>query len=113
APFPDLLAQDRPVILPEQPHELVVGAPLRAVEVQDLDRFRHGATSRAADWRSSHARSTWRASVRRLPTASRMVNRPASRVWDRNTSPLRLTASMIATLAASSAVSSAASRSGR
>ena len=57
----------------------------------------------AASRSSAHARSTWRASVRRLPTASRIVNRPSSRVCDRKTSPVRLTASMIAALAASSA----------
>ena len=61
------------------------------------------STSVAAGRSSSHARSTWRASVRRLPTARRIVNRPRSRVCDRNTSPVRLTASMIAALCSSSA----------
>ena len=90
--------------LPEQLDELVVGAPARPVEVEDLDRRRSSWSRppRAAAWSSSHARSTWRASVRRLPTASRIVNRPRSFVCDRNTSPVRLTASMIAALWASS-----------
>ena len=84
-----LLLQDRPVVPPEQLHELVVGAPPGPVEVQDLDGLgshrvllRVQASSRAAASRSSaHARSTWRGSVRRLPMARRIVNRSRSRVW--------------------------------
>src|SRR4029453_15164608 len=51
----DLLAQDRPVVLPEQLDELVVGAPLRPVEVEDLDRIAHGSTSPAGGWGRTQA----------------------------------------------------------
>src|SRR4029079_4015380 len=104
-----LLAQDQPAVPPEQVHELVVGAPAGPVEVEDLDGLGHAslprvvnaspigvsAASRAASARSSaHAPSTWRSVVRRLPTARRIVNRLRSRVCDRNTSPVRFTASI-------------------
>ena len=49
--------------------------------------------------------------VRGLPIATRIVNRPSSRVCDRNASPERFTASMIAAFAASSAAATVASRS--
>src|SRR5206468_949440 len=104
----ELIAEDRPMVLPEELDELVVTAPPGAVEIQDLDWLAHrgwtswlGRRSRAAlapasapaaARSSSHARSTCRGSVRRLPIATRIVNRPRSFVWLRKISPVALAA---------------------
>src|SRR5437870_8007643 len=64
-------------------------------------RDQHQITSLASRCRTSQARRTSSSFVRRLPTASRRTYRPASFVWERKSSPVRLTRSSSASFASS------------